>query len=95
MKKQQRLLDRLIDRADLNGEPLPRQPLVELAGDRRVLVENHCGVTEYGREQIRIRVNYGQLCISGSSLVMAQITASQLVITGHVDCISIIRRDCR
>ena len=91
MKKQTHFLERLMDRVDLNEEPLPGQSLLELAGDRRILIENYCGVTEYGRENIQIRVKYGQLCISGHGMIMTQITGTQLVITGCVDCIRIIR----
>ena len=37
---------------DLPGEPLPGQSLLELTGDRQVLIENHRGVTQYSREQV-------------------------------------------
>ena len=92
MKKQHGWMNRLLDRVELSGEPLPRQPLVELAGDRRVLVENHCGVTEYRPDQIQIQVPYGQICILGRALSMVQVTVSQLVITGCVDELRLIRR---
>ena len=42
-------MERMVERADLPGEALPGQPLVELLGERRVLIEHHGGVTEYGR----------------------------------------------
>ena len=92
--KKQHLLDRLMERADLSGEPINRVPLMELAGDRRILIENHCGITEYSEERIRIQVEYGQLCICGKGMVMAQVTGAQLVIRGCVDSIGIIRRNC-
>ena len=43
-------IDRMADAADLPDEPIPGQPLVEIAGERRVLIERHSGVTEYGRQ---------------------------------------------
>lgn len=92
MKRYNHLLERLMDHADLQTEPLPNVPLVELAGERRVLIENHCGVTEYGQEQIKVRVRYGILCICGHGLVMTRMTKGQLVITGRIDSINIVRR---
>ena len=50
MGKGRMILQRLADGADLSAEPLPGQPIVEIAGDRRVLIENHFGVKEYSRE---------------------------------------------
>ena len=47
-------LDRLAEGIDLPGEALPGQPVLEVAGDRRVLIEHHRGVTEYSRERIGI-----------------------------------------
>lgn len=93
MKEQKRWLERLMDHADLQTEPLPHVPLVELAGEHRVLIENHCGVTEYSQEQIKVRVCYGLLCIGGRKLEVARMTREQLVITGRIDCITLIRRN--
>lgn len=92
MKRQGSWLERLMDSADLQGEGVPGQTVAELLGDRRVLIENHGGVTEYGRERIRVRVKYGELWVCGSGLEMMKMTGSQLVITGNVDSICIKRR---
>lgn len=91
MKQRARILERVVLGADLPGEHLPGVPLVELAGDRRVLIENHKGVTAYGRREICIRVNYGLLCICGTGLELAQMSRHQLVITGCIDTVSIRR----
>lgn len=91
MKRHTNFLERLMDGADLPGEPLPGQPLVEVAGDRRVLVENHSGVTEYGRERIKIRVKYGELCVCGCNLEMIRMTRQQLIITGRIDGVHLVR----
>jgi sporulation protein YqfC len=85
-------MERLADSTDLQGEALPGQPLVELFSDRRVLIEHHGGVTEYGREKIQVKVRYGYVCICGGCLELARMTAEQLVITGRIDSVSLIRR---
>lgn len=92
MVKRQGWIERLADSADLQGEAFPGQPLVELYGDRRVLIEHHGGVMEYGREKIQVKVRYGYLSICGGCLELARMTAEQLVITGRIDSLSISRR---
>jgi sporulation protein YqfC len=73
-------------------ENISKLPLVEIAGEKRVLVENHLGVIGYSSEEIQIRVCYGVLSVSGSGLQFAQINREQLVICGRVDCVSLLRR---
>lgn len=92
MKQRRGWMERLADSTDLQGEALPGQPLVELFSDRRVLIEHHGGVTEYGREKIQVKVRYGYVCICGGCLELARMTAEQLVITGRIDSVSLIRR---
>lgn len=87
-------IQRIADGANLYGESLPGVPVMELAGDRRVLIERHEGVMEYGPEQICIRVKFGMLCISGCGLELRQMTRQQLIISGRIDCIRIHRRCC-
>ncbi len=72
-------------------EPVPGMPLVELAGQNRVLIENHRGVCCYGREQIRIRVSYGEIAVDGYGLELARMSREAVVITGRIDCISLHR----
>ncbi len=93
MKEKRSILQRLADGADLPGEPLPGQPLVEIAGDRRVLVENHFGVKEYSRERIGVKVKYGILTVCGCGLELTRMTGEQLVISGRIDCVTLHRRD--
>lgn len=92
MKQRKGWIERLADTTDLQGEAFPGQPLVELFGERRVLIEHHCGVTEYGRERIQVRMKYGYLTVCGSCLELARMTGEQLVITGRIDSINLIRR---
>lgn len=71
-------------------EPLG-MPLVEIAGEKRVLIENHKGVTEYDADRICIRVKYGQICVCGENLTLSQMTGACLVICGRIDSITLLR----
>lgn len=92
MKERRNILQRLADEADLSGEPLPGQPIVEIAGDRRVLIENHFGVKEYSRERIGVKVKYGVITVCGCGLELIRMTKEQLVISGRIDAVSLQRR---
>ncbi len=86
------MLSRLTVAADLTEEPIPGLPVVELSGDRRVLIEHHQGVTEYGRCRIGVRVRFGQVVVMGAGLELTKMTAGTLVISGCIESIRLERR---
>ncbi len=91
MKRRNQIFERIVVGADLPGECLPGVPLVEIAGEGRVLVENHCGVTAYKHCEICIKVKYGQICVCGNDLELARMTKNQLVITGEISGVKLYR----
>ena len=92
MAREHRLLEKLADEMDLPGEPIPGQSILELAGDGRILIENHLGITQYGREKICVKVRFGSIALGGCNLELERMTREQLVITGRIDTVSIHRR---
>lgn len=92
MEKKKHWLERLTDQADLSGETALGQPVVELAGDRRVLIEHHQGVTQYGSNKICVKVKYGTVMVCGCGLELAQMTSAQLIISGRIDSVTLFRR---
>ena len=94
MGKNRNIMERVAAAVDLQDEPFPGLPLVEIAGDRRVLIENHRGVLEYGAQIIRVKVKYGHICICGNALELARMNRGQLVISGRVDSVQLIRGRC-
>jgi len=79
--------------ADLDTEPRPGEPLVEMAGQGRVLIENHMGVMGYGTEEICVKVKFGQVIVSGTKMILSRMTQSQLLITGCIDSVRFCRRE--
>lgn len=92
MKQSGSWMERLADGMDMPGETAPGLPLVEICGQRRVLIENHRGVGHYCTEQIRVRVAYGEVAVRGQGLELARMTRQQLVIRGCIEEVSLIRR---
>lgn len=79
--------------SDQLSQQLPGVPVLELAGDRRILIENYIRVLEYGADCIGICVRYGTVCIHGSCLKIARMTRANLVIVGSIDSICLKRKD--
>ncbi len=92
MKRGFDFLDTFAEGMDLPGESLPGQPIVELAGETRVLIENHFGVCQYSREKICVNVKFGQVAICGRGLELARMTRHQIAIRGCIDGVSLVRR---
>lgn len=84
MKQSNNLLGRLTSATDLDTEAVPGQPLVELSGTNRVLIENHLGILQYCDTRICVKLVYGSLCVAGNGLELARMTKEQLVITGDI-----------
>lgn len=82
----------LMDKAvNENIEAFPGLPIVEIAGDSRVLIENHLCILEYHVDQIVVKMKYGLLYIKGSKLSIVQMSAQQLVICGCIESLALQR----
>ena len=89
MEKKQSFLSGLTDRMGLPGEAMPGVSVAELWGKEKVLVDHHGGVIAYSPEEIQVRVSYGLLKISGSDLQMSRMTGQQLIISGHIQSLTV------
>ena len=90
--KQRHWMNRLTDSMDLTVE-VCTEPLVELAGDKRVLIEHHRGIQQYQPECICVKVKFGTVVISGCGMVISQICQGKLVISGRIDSVTLHRRE--
>ncbi len=65
-------------------------PRVEIWGDRRVSVENHEGILEYGREVMRIKCGKMVVKISGEELELRNATLTDLAVTGRIISVELL-----
>lgn len=92
MGKGRNFFEQIIERSSLGPETVPGQPIIEIAGERRVLIENHQGVAAYGKERILVNVKFGSVCVCGCNLEMIHMTKEQLIIYGRIDSVGLQRR---
>lgn len=83
------LLEKMMRVADLDGEPIPGKTLIEIVDNRSVLIENHCGVSAYCTDQIRVKTKEGCICVTGCNMTMTKMSKEILRIQGRINQISI------
>lgn len=93
MAKDSGFWERMAAGMDLPGESIPGQSVVEILGERRVLIEGHRGVREYSGDKIGVNMPFGSVSISGCDLELTHMTVDQLVICGIIWDITLNRRD--
>ena len=86
------LMQKLTAGTDLFDEMPPGVPVVEIAGEYQVLIEQHKGMVEFSRERICVKVGYGFVCVLGTALMLSHMSQHRLVISGQIDCVKIMRR---
>ncbi len=91
MKQHNNAWHHLKNLLDLSVPTVAGIPIVEMAGNQRVLIENHNGVVEYGTTKIVILVKIGKIVVSGSNMEICHMSRQQLVITGCIDSVSVER----
>lgn len=57
---------------------------VTIVGQSELWVENHGGVIEYTGELLRLKIDGGEIRISGQSLMLSMIEPEQVCVTGMV-----------
>ena len=66
-----------------------KAPLIEIIGNRRVLIENHSGIKEYSSERITVKKQGGSISVTGESLQLAAITNERIIITGNISSVEL------
>lgn len=89
MKSSNRILERFFRSSGIPLEALPGVPIIEIFGDKRVIIEKHYGVKAYEPNEIFVNVSLGCICVAGNDLSIAWMSKERLVIIGSVSCVSL------
>ena len=92
MGMRHRFWDKMLEQSEHGISSAPYQTIIEIAGEHRVLIENHLGVVTYGKERILIKVTYGFISVCGCHLEMKCMSREQVVIFGDIHSVSLQRR---
>lgn len=92
MQKKRNFFEHMMTQAAGTPNGISELPIVEIAGDCRVLIENHHGIAAYEKKKIQINVKFGGVCVNGCNLEVIRMTKEQLVISGRIHSIELQRR---
>ena len=92
MRKGKAVLRPHFIRPDLPAEALPKVPILEMVGNKRVLIEHHCGVIAFSTCEISVRTDCGIYLVRGNRLEIAKMTRFHLVIIGNIEAVSCLKR---
>ena len=95
MIERKSILNRITEASTLTENGINGVPIIEIAGEKRVLIENHCGMREYGPDRISVNVKYGYITVCGEQLKLLEMTREKLVIHGRISSVSLVRRNNR
>ncbi|QDR80938.1 sporulation protein YqfC [Sporomusa termitida] len=59
-------------------------PRITMLGNKQLLVENHKGIIEYTPSLVRIKLNQGELFVTGEGLILGNLQAEQILVEGMV-----------
>ena len=73
--------------AELMEDLHPNRPRVEILGDSRVIVENHCGIQEYDDSILRVKCRGCEVRILGADLALSM---DELAVMGVISSVEYI-----
>lgn len=77
-------VQKLAERFDIPADALPGTALITMTGNRRLHIDRHRGILEYGREFISINCGSIIVGVYGQSLELASMSSSEMLIIGDV-----------
>lgn len=81
-RKREGFLNRTADIFDLPAEAVAGDSRITVTGNRRIVVENHRGLMEYGENEIGVNCGKSILKIKGEELEIRAMNSEELLITG-------------
>lgn len=84
------LREKFAELLELPKELLLDIPKLTLVGNGDMMIENYKGVMEYGKTRIRVNTGLGVIKITGTNLLMKEITSEDIMISGKIDALEFI-----
>lgn len=85
----EKIKQQVAETLELPKDVIMDAPKVTVVGNAQLSIENHRGIIQYDNTNIRINTNIGIFRISGTDLIIKNIVAEEIVISGKIDNIDI------
>ncbi|GBG56371.1 hypothetical protein SPFL3102_00169 [Sporomusaceae bacterium FL31] len=77
-------LQRLAGLLEIPQDIVMDLPRITMLGNKQLLIENHKGIIEYTSSLIRIKLNQGELIVTGTDLTLGNLQVEQILVEGTV-----------
>ena len=78
---------------DIPQDVLLGMSCVTITGNIRVHIDNHCGLIEYGPEEIAVKAQEGIIRLAGKGMLIAEFESKRLIITGTIQRVHFGRKN--
>ena len=82
--------EKFFEMLELPKELVLNRPKLTIIGNCDVMIENYKGVVEYGSDLLRIKTGSGGVKISGTGLLIREITSEDIIISGAIHTLEFI-----
>ena len=84
LKKHSNRMSDFAQRLELPEEAFPGAAKLTVTAGRKMLIENHKGIMEYGPDRIVVNTERGKMTLSGSALGILLLDRNDLLIDGEL-----------
>lgn len=74
----------MVNQLDLPTDAVMDLPRITMIGQFHIYIENHQGVLRFSSEELRLKLNEGQLHVKGSGFVIKTILPEEILLEGTV-----------
>lgn len=85
------LKEKFTEMLELPKEIVLNIPKFTMVGSSDIIIENYKGLVEYDNSRIRINTGVGIVKMTGSRLLIKEITSEDVIISGDIQSIEFIR----
>lgn len=83
-KWKEKLNDWLVKNVELPADVVMDLPRITIIGQFHIYIENHGGVLAFSNEELRLRLQRGQLVIKGRNFVLKTILPEEILLEGKI-----------
>ena len=85
MGKFNNLRSKLADDLDIPNDAFSDNFDLKMHGNKKVIIENHLGITVYENDRVGIKTVENTIMIKGSKFIIEEINSYSVIIKGNID----------
>ncbi|MCX7903785.1 MAG: sporulation protein YqfC [Caloramator sp.] len=82
---------RFSDAFDIPEEIVLDVPAIKIVSNNKIIIENHKGIIEYGKTNVRINSKIGIVALKGDNFVIKYITQEEILLEGEIELVEFIK----